>query len=398
MADENPDKKKLGPRRPGGLIDRGKVKGSKSARKWLLRIFRGYDANGKRIYYSETYIGKADEANERLIELRNNHRAGRPLKFKVMTFKDFFDKWVEDLDDGKRRECTIEKYREVGSYYLIPAFGKFALTDITDTAILRLYRDMRAQKYAPSTIRLAHVVLSSALKAAEGDGLLPHNPMAKIKKQKKAPALPKAKPVAMTADETQKFLDAASARPEGFMFRLAYFLGARPCEYLGLQWGDVDFKAQRITIQRSLKLRRGGEFYTTPPKTEESVRTITLTPAFVKGLEDHRRSQRLTGKGWKDADFIFTDDAGDPLKIYAVRAAHKEICKAAGLPDTFKLKVSRHSCASALLNDGVPLKMVSDRLGHASVAITADVYSVTDKDRQREVSERLEQLFGTGKK
>ena len=252
--------------------------------------------------------------------------------------------------------------------------------------------------YPPATIRLVHVVRASVMKAAEADDLLPHNPMNKIKAAKKAPPQPKPKPVAMTADETQKFLDAAASRPEDFMFRLAYFLGARPCEYLGLQWGDVDFKAQRITIQRSLKLRRGGEFYTTPPKTEESVRTIALTPAFVKGLEDHRRRQRATGKGWADKNFIFTDDAGDPLKMYAVRAVHKEICEEAGLPGTFKLKVSRHSCASALLNDGVPLKMVSDRLGHSSVAITADVYGVTDKDRQREVSERVEQLFGSGKK
>jgi integrase len=393
VADQ-PNKKKPEPRRPGGKTKRG-------PNKWLLRVFRGYDANNRRIYYSETFHGGSREADDRLVELRNNHKAGRPLKFKVMTFKDFFDKWIEDADDGKRRECTVEKYREIGRYYLIPAFGKFALTDITDTAITRLYRDMRAQKYAQSTIRLAHVVLSSALKAAEGDGLLPHNPMAKVKKQKKAPALPKPKPVAMNADETKAFLDAASMRPEGFMFRLAYFLGARPCEYLGLMWQDIDFKSRRVTIQRSLKLRIGGEWYVTPPKTEKSVRTIALTQAITRDLEGHKRRQlemRLkAGSTWTDNGFVFTDEAGDPLKIYIVRAIHKQICEAAGLPETFKLKVSRHSCASALLNDGVPLKMVSDRLGHSSVAITADVYGVTDEDRQREVSERIEQLFGSGK-
>lgn len=406
MTDEKPDKKKPGnnsdgPRRPGGKIDRGPVKGAqKGVKKWLLRVFRGYDNHGKRIYFSETFIGGSREADDRLIELRNNHRAGRPLKFEVKTFADFFDKWTEGLDDGKRRECTIEKYREIGRYYLLPALGKKALSDITDAEILQLYREMRKHDppYAPSTIRLVHVVLSSVMKAAEADDLLPTNPMNKIKAAKKAPPQQKPDPVAMDGDQVSAFLDAAAARPEGFMFRLAFFLGCRPCEYLGLQWRDIDFKAQRITIQRSLKMRAGGEFYTTPPKTEGSIRTIALTPAFVKGLEDHRRRQRLAGKGWKDADFIFTDEGGDPLKMHVVRAVHKEICKAAGLSESFKLKVSRHSCASALLNDGVPLKMVSDRLGHASVAITADVYGVTDKDREREVSERIEQLFGSGKK
>jgi integrase len=89
---------------------------------------------------------------------------------------------------------------------------------------------------------------------------------------------------------------------------------------------------------------------------------------------------------------------GEPLKIYNVRRVHAQICAAAELPPTFKLKVSRHSCASALLNDGVPLKMISERLGHSSIAVTGDIYSVVEDHQQREVSERLERLFGSGKK
>jgi len=257
---------------------------------------------------------------------------------------------------------------------------------------------MRKAEYSPATIRFVHVLLTSIFKLAAKRGLVLANPMLKVE----APPKPKPKPVAMTGEETQQFLDAARVRPEGFMFRLAYFLGARPCEYLGLQWGDVDWKAQRVTIQRSLKLRIGGEWYTTPPKSEKSVRAIALTPAFVKDIEDHRRRQlearMRAGKGWTDHGFIFTDEVGDPLKIAAVRKAHKQICAAAGMSANFKLKVSRHSCASALLNDGVPLKMISDRLGHSSIAVTADIYSVVEDQQQREVSERIERLFGSGKK
>jgi integrase len=388
-------KKKPEPRRPGGKTKRG-------PNKWLLRIFRGYDAGGKRIYYSETFHGGSREADDRLVELRNRHKAGEPLKFKPTTFKDFFEKWLEDIDDGERRECTIEQYRRAGNAYLLPAFGKFALTDITDVVISRFYRQMRREKYAPATISFAHVLLSAVLKAAEADDLLLRNPMSKIKSAKKTPKQPKPNPVAMDAGETQAFLAAASSRPEGFMFELAYFLGARPCEYLGLQWPDVDWKARRITIWRSLKQRVGGQWYTTPPKTETSVRAIALTDALVKALEEHRRRQleaRLkAGADWADHKFIFTDEVGEPLKIAAVRKTHKAICAAAKLPDTFTLKVSRHSCASALMNDGVPLKMVSDRLGHASIKTTGDIYGVVDEQRQREVSERVEQLFGIGKK
>src|SRR5262245_10619349 len=106
-------------RRPGGKTKRGDGK-------WLLRIFRGYDAHGKRIYFSEIFHGGSREADDRLVELRNRQKAGLPLTFTSKTFKDFFDEWIEERDNGHRRECTIEHYRNIGQLYLLPAFGKFA--------------------------------------------------------------------------------------------------------------------------------------------------------------------------------------------------------------------------------------------------------------------------------
>jgi integrase len=352
-------KKPPEPRRPGGKTKRG-------PNKWLLRIFRGYDASNRRIYYSEIFHGGSRDADKRLTELHNRHKAGLPLKFQPKTFRDFFNEWLVEIDDGKRREATVAQYKQMGEAYLIPAFGKFTLGDITDVAITRLYRDLRKQDFSPYTIRMVHAILSMVFSQAEADGLLLHNPMRKKKVRDQKPEKPKPRPVAMAAGETQAFLTAASSRPEGYMFALAFYLGARPCEYLGLKWGDVDLKAQRVTIQRSLKWRRGGEWYTTAPKTEKSVRTIPLTPAIVKGLDDHRRRQlemrMKAGANWTDHGFVFTDEVGEPLKWWWVTRVYKRILVDAKLASTFKLKVSRHSCASALLNAGIPLKMVSDRL------------------------------------
>lgn len=402
MTDEKPDnppeEKKPEPRRPGGKQKRG-------PNKWLLRIFRGYDSAGKRIYFSEIFHGGSREADKRLTDLHNRHKAGLPLKFEAKTFADFFDKWIEDIDDGNRRECTIDRYRQVGRTILIPAFGKFALTDINDTAITRLYKSMRTRKnpYSQATIRMAHVVMSALLNAAEAEDLLLRNPMHKIRAGKKAPKQPKPDPIAMTAEESQRFLDAASSTAYGFMFDLAFFLGARPCEWLGLKWSDVDWEGKRITIQRSLKWRRAGDWYTTNPKTAKSIRTIALTDALINGLQDHRRRQleaRLkAGADWANQDFIFPDEAGQPCRFETMRRLYKGILKAAGLPAKFMLKTSRHSCASALINEpDVPLKAISARLGHASIRTTADIYGVVDDERARQVSERVGQLFGIKKK
>jgi integrase len=273
-----------------------------------------------------------------------------------------------------------------------------SLTDITDVAIKRFYKRLREEAYAPATVSLVHVMLSNIFKLAESRELVIRNPMAKVK----APAQPKPKPVAMNGDQVRVFLDVAEKRPEGFMFALAYFLGARPCEYLGLQWSDLDKQGSRITIQRSLKWRKSCDWYTTPPKTEKGVRTIALTPHFVAGLEAQRRRQleqkMKAGASWPDHGFIFTVATGEPISLNHARHLHEKIRTDAGLPDTFALKVSRHSCASAMLKAGVHPKIVSERLGHASIAITLDVYTVIEEDQQREASERLGAMFGMGAK
>src|SRR5262249_61776136 len=115
-------------RRPGGKTKRGDGK-------WLLRIFRGYDTTGNRIYYNETFHGGSREADDRLVELRNRHKAGLPLQFKPKTFKDFFDEWIEAVGGGERREGTDRNDKGMGVKHLVPPFGTIAPTHTNDAAL-----------------------------------------------------------------------------------------------------------------------------------------------------------------------------------------------------------------------------------------------------------------------
>jgi len=399
MSSENPDKpdkkKKRAPRPAGGKTPLG-------PNKWRLRIFRMYDESRRRVYYSEVFRGGSREADDRLRELKNRQKAGEPLQIESKLLRDFAREWIEERNNGVRREATIEHYRRITEAYIIPEFGGLALADITEAKIQAYYTSLRKKERAPATVRLIHVLLASIFKLAEKRELIRKNPMRFVE----PPPTPKPKPEMMNQAEARAFLEAARRRPEGFMFALAFHLGARPCEYLGLMWTDIDFAGHRITIQRSLKHRKAkgkyGQWYLEQPKTTNSLRSVTINPEIVRGLEERRRAQleerMKAGPSWGNHGFIFTDATGEPLQIENVRRLHKQILKDAGLPDKFQLRGSRHACASALIAAGVDPKTVSSRLGHSSVKITLDVYVKPTDEREREASDKLGEMFGTGRK
>src|SRR5262249_51827410 len=143
-----------------------------------------------------------------------------------------------------------------------------------------------------STLSIVHFVVNGVFDAAEKAEVIRESPMSKVKR----PATPKPKPVAMSQEQARAFLEAASRRPEGLMFKLAFYTGARNCEWMGLQWRDVDWETGKLTIQRSLKRRREkgryNEFYTEPPKSENGLRVIALTPDIIQGLRARRKAQK----------------------------------------------------------------------------------------------------------
>jgi hypothetical protein len=103
-----------------------------------------------------------------------------PMRFQQKTFADFFEEWIEERGDGKRREATIEQYRYMGRIYLVPAFGKFALTDVTGTAVNRFYRDMLRDGFSLATVSHTHFVLAGIFKMAAKKGLVLANPMLEV--------------------------------------------------------------------------------------------------------------------------------------------------------------------------------------------------------------------------
>ncbi len=172
----------------------------------------------------------------------------------------------------------------------------------------------------------------------------------------------------------------------------------RSSEYLALAWQDLDVEAGTATVRRSLSTVRGGwEFG--PPKTKKSRRTIPLPHRLVEDLRRHRSAQaeaamRLGPAYNRELDLVFASALGEPLdRRNLVRRHFKKIVKEAELPKSLRLYDLRHTCCTLLLAAGVNVKVVSERLGHASAAMTLDVYGHVLPGMQEEATRKLERAL-----
>jgi integrase len=176
--------------------------------------------------------------------------------------------------------------------------------------------------------------------------------------------------------------------------------GMRQGELLALQWTDLllDANQPSVTVRRSLEMREHGKRQIGKPKTEAGRRRIDLSARAVNALRAHRKRQneeRLAlGSGWDDQDLVFCNTIGRHLEPNNVkRGSFGPLKKAAGVPE-IRFHDLRHTAASVLLLEGVPAKVVSEMLGHASIAITLNTYSHVLPTMQRSAAAAMDRLFG----
>ena len=178
------------------------------------------------------------------------------------------------------------------------------------------------------------------------------------------------------------------------LWRLLAMTGMRRGEALGLGWEDVDMEQGSLTIRRAW-IPVNGVAQFSEPKSRRSRRTIALDPVTVEALRIHAARQADEQDCWVEglavAGLVFTRPDGRALVPWAVSKAFREQAKAALLPP-IPLHGLRHTYATLALASGVNPRIVSGRLGHATVALTLDVYSHVLPQADREAAERIAAL------
>ncbi|WP_216870777.1 tyrosine-type recombinase/integrase [Modestobacter excelsi] len=225
---------------------------------------------------------------------------------------------------------------------------------------------------AESTIRSAYTVLRAILDTAVRDGAMTTTPSAAVRR----PKVKSKEATHLTPTQVAELLSAAHQSRYATLFELLVHTGLRRGEALSLRWSDVDLDRGTLRVRGTLA-RIDGALLVTEPKTAKSQRVVPLSDPAAELLRNVQHVQaterQLAGSTWHETGFVFTTGTGEPCDPRNALRAFKAAAARAGIPDA-SLHTLRHSAACVMLTHGVPLKVVSDILGHSSIAITVDVY------------------------
>jgi integrase len=303
------------------------------------------------------------------------------------------DHWLP-VHKTRVKKTTYRAYRSAIVHHVNPRLGGVAIGKLTAQMLNGLYQQLLAAGrcdgeggLAPATVANIHVVLRKALADAEDTGLIPRNPADKAK-----PPRPKSQGGELrywTPGELREFLELVEGHRLEAAFHLLATTGARRGEVAGLRWVDVDLDGARITIRQAL-LNGDGEVYVSSPKSGRG-RTVDLDQTTVDKLREHRDRQQLekvATRRWEDSGYVFTREDGSLLNPATLTRAFRWIVDRSALPRV-RLHDLRHTHASIAVKAGVPIGVVSERLGHASPEFTLHRYSHVMPGMQREAANTI---------
>jgi len=323
-------------------------------------------------------------------------RAGTFVEPSKRTLESFLvDEWLPAL--RHLRPSTLSNYRTHIRTSVLPTLGPIPLQQLSPAHLNAFYQALLSrgrlrdgQGMAPKTVQNVHAILHRALKDAMRWGYAARNVADAVDPPKGLPA----ERQVWTPEQLRAFL--SHVRDDRlYAWLLVATTGLRRAELAGLRWLDVDLAAGRVSPRRP----RVVVDYTvveSDAKTPKGRRSLALDPATLAALKAHRARQAeektIVGAGYRDSGLVFTMPDGSPIHPQRISAWFLQHTRAAGLP-RIRLHDVRHSYATAALAAGVPPKVISQRLGHATIAITMDTYSHVIPGLDEQAAETVARLI-----
>jgi integrase len=304
------------------------------------------------------------------------------------------DQWLPSRW-SKVKESTWAGYKDAVEGRIIPAIGGLPLLKVTPKHIAELYDDLlasgsrdtrRGPGLAPKTVRNTGLVLKKAFGDAVRLGLLARNPAEHVE----MPRVERKEMRTWSTAQARQFIGFIRGDRLEALWILMLTSGMRRGELIGLKWADIDLDTGRLAVRRA-RVAVGYNVVWSSPKTVKSARVIGLDAATCEVLRGHRARQRdekvLVDDAYYDEDLVFAKPDGSPLHPDYVSQRFGRLVKKAELP-MIRPHDTRHTAATLLLEAGIPVK-VSERLGHSTTSITADLYQHVGPHMQEEAANKL---------
>jgi integrase len=340
------------------------------------------------------------EAERGLAKILASRDEGAYVSPKRLTLGRYLeDHWLPVIESTVR-STTFHGYRSHVRLYVAPRLGAEQLQRISPDQLSKFYRDLLrdgghdGRALSPNTVRRVHATVHRALRDAARWGFLQRNPAAAAVKPRQ-PAIGAKDITTWSASEVRTFLLSVSDDRLFALWRLAAATGMRRGELVGLRWSDVDLSLQRLAVRQTVT-GIGAKVEFREPKTKRGKRSVALDSETVVALSSWKRQQGQEqadwGQGWVDTGLVFTKANGELLHPDLLTTKFRYHVERADVR-TIRLHDLRHTHASLALQAGVPAKVVSERLGHATVSFTLDVYSHVVPGLQEEAAERIAALM-----
>jgi integrase len=321
------------------------------------------------------------EAHAYAVEQEERARRGGVSITDSVTVRDFLRYYLQQAR-STLAPGTWRQYEIVVDKHLIPALGNTRLDKLRPIQIQQLYSDL-GDRLSAATVRNVHAVLHRACRQGVRWQLLQVNPVDMVDRPRAS------RPVVHVPTPDDMALLRVMIDGEG-VWRLPLLIamstGMRRGEVLGLQWQDVQCDRGVIVVQRALSIVRGREIIVKAPKSGK-VRVVTINDSLARALQQHRAATPFPA----DGDYVCCTANGEHLHPMTMTRTFTRI--AAGLGLSCTLHGLRHAQATFLIMAGIPVRAVSERLGHANTQITQDIYTHVLPTMQRAAADLVEDRY-----
>ena len=380
------------------------IAGHLQEKKGLYYMVLSYkDKSGKRISkWLPTGLpvkGNKKRAEDMLMAARAEFVAVEAAIDRDMPFSSYLVQWME-IARSTLKPNTAAGYASMIQNPIAPYFQQRGITLGGLQAVdIQMFYTSQLKRVSANTVIHYHAIIHRALKYAVKTDLIDVNPADKVERPRKD----RFTASFYDGNEVNRLFQAARGTPLELPVMLAAFYGLRRSEVVGLKWDAIDFENKTIAIRHTVTVcaekGRRIEVAADTTKTASSRRTLPLVPAFQTKLaalkEQQEKNRILCGRSYCTdyLGYVLVDAMGNRLKLSYISTAFPALLKRNGLR-TIRFHDLRHSCASLLLKNGVPMKQIQEWLGHSDFSTTANIYAHLDAGSKLTSAQAMEKGLG----